>query len=253
MSISEIFANPTVKTVSFEIRFPNLFYVETRIPEFQVEIMNEFPDSSLGFRKKFFFTDMPSDVKFEEIKKNLDNEQSIKIWHFKSNKKIDLNITNNSLVLTSEHHKTYNLEGSDKFRDIITLVLGKFFDKVSVPFINRLGLRYIDECPITSKDDATFKSYYNTVFPLERFSLADCSEMSFKTVIKKDQCFVRYVESLEQVDDIYKLKLDFDGFANNIKPDDCLAVTDKLHGYISQEYENTIKEPVKEFMRKNKG
>jgi hypothetical protein len=39
MAIEEVFPNPTVKQVAFEIRFPNLFYLESKIGELQVKIM----------------------------------------------------------------------------------------------------------------------------------------------------------------------------------------------------------------------
>ena len=56
----------------------------------------------------------------------------------------------NSLDITSGYHKTYNHEGVEKFRDIIELAVGKFFKVISLPIINRIGLRYVDECPIPS-------------------------------------------------------------------------------------------------------
>ena len=151
--------------------------------------------------------------------------------------------------IISQYHKTYDLEGADKFRDIIEFVLKQFFETISIPIINRIGLRYIDECPIPSKDNSTFRSYYNTVFPLDRFNLADANEMDFKTVIKKGEYFLRYVESLIKMEDEYKLILDFDSFATNISSENCLRVTDDLHKIISEEYEETIKEPVYEDMR----
>jgi len=130
--------------------------------------------------------------------------------------------------------------------------LDNFFKVVSIPLISRVGLRYIDECPIPSKDNETFRSYYNSVFPLDRFNLSDAIEMDFKTVIKKNDYYVRYIESLRKLDDKYILVLDFDGYADNIKPEDCLTTTDKLHELISSEFENAIKEPVKDYMRGEK-
>jgi len=57
------------------------------------------------------------------------------------------------------------------------------------------------------------------------------------------------MEELQKREDQYKLVLDFDGFAEKFKPEDCLSVKDKLHEIISREYENTIKEPVYRYMR----
>lgn len=83
--------------------------------------------------------------------------------------------------------------------------------------------------------------------------MSDAIEMDFKTVIKKNDYNIRYIESLKTIGNKYILILDFDGYAQNIKTEDCLATTDKLHEIISYEFENTIKEPVKDYMRGVKG
>lgn len=252
MKINEVLPNPTVKQVIFQIRFPNLFYLENKIGDLQMRIMKEFPASNLIFRRQLVFADMGPKGKLEDIQSDLDKEYGKKIWQFKSEKNFTLNVISNSLDINSRHHKTYNLEDGDKFRDIIQFVLDNFFEVVSIPIINRIGLRYIDECPIPSKDNDTFKSYYNSVFPLDRFNLSDANEMFFRTVTRKEDYYLAYMESLQKTGDEYRLILDFDGFAENIASGDYLKVTDKLHEIILEEYERTIKEPVIEYMKQKK-
>ena len=251
MSIEEIFPNPTVKQVIFQIRFPNLFYMENKVGDLQVEIMEKFPESRLLIRKQVVFADIGPGVKLSDIQGDLglDEDTGRKVWQFKSDKDFQLSILSDSLDITSQYHKTYNLEGSDKFRDIIEYVLDRFFRITSIPIINRIGLRYIDECPLPSKDNDTYKLYYDSAFPLDRFNLSDATEMDFKTVIKRGEYNLRYIESLQKTGDKYKLILDFDGFAVNISSQDYLRITDDLHAIISDEYERTIKEPVYEYMR----
>lgn len=250
MSINEIFPNPTVKQVVFQITFPNLFYMENKIVgELQLKIMKEFPHSALLFRRRLLFADIGPGVKAEALPGPLDEGEGKKIWQFKSDKNCQLNVLTDTLDISSPYHKTYNLEGGDKFRDIIKFVLDSFFEVTSIPIINRVGLRYIDECPIPSKDNDTFRLYYNSIFPTERFDLDDAKEMNFKTLIRKGDYFLSYIESLQKVGEEYKLILDFDGFAEKIASEECLEVTDKLHEIISKEYESTIKEPVYEYMR----
>jgi len=251
MSIEEIFPNPTVKQVIFQIRFPNLFYMENKVGDLQVEIMEKFPESRLLIRKQVVFADIGPGVKLSDIQGDLglDEDTGRKVWQFKSDKDFQLSILSDSLDITSQYHKTYNLEGSDKFRDIIEYVLDRFFRITSIPIINRIGLRYIDECPLPSKDNDTYKLYYDSAFPLDRFNLSDATEMDFKTVIKRGEYNLRYIESLQKTGDKYKLILDFDGFAVNISSQDYLKITDDLHAIISDEYERTIKEPVYEYMR----
>lgn len=251
--IDEIYKNPTVKEVAFEIRFPNLFFLESKIGDFQLQILSKFPNSSLILQKNFLLTDVGSEHKIEDIAKQADQESCTKIWQFKSEKNFHLNVTSNSLNIVSKHHKTYNLEGGDKFRDIIKFVLDPFLKITSIPSINRIGLRYINECPIPNKEDSAFKSYYNTTFPLDRFTLTNVVAMEFKTVTKKNDYFIRYAEILakktkDDSDNI--LVLDFDGFANNIKSENYLTITDSLHTLISNEYEKSIKQPVIDYMKK---
>ena len=252
MTINEVFPNPTAKQVVFQIRFPNLFYMENKIGDLQLKIMKEFPQSALLFRRQVVFADIGPEGKLENLPGDLDKEAAKKIWQFGSEKNFQLNVLSDSLDITSQHHKTYNLEDGDKFRDIIKFVLDTFFEIISLPIINRIGLRYIDECPIPSKNNSTFKSYYNSVFPLDRFNVADANEMDFKTIIRKGDYYLRYSESLQEVEDEYKLFLDFDGFAENINPIDYLTVTDHLHTIILEEFEKTIKEPVYKYMRQRK-
>jgi len=252
MSIDEVFPNPTVKQVAFEIRFPNLFYLESKIGELQVKIMEQFPESALLFRRQIVFADLGPSAKIQEVEEQVDKEWAKKVWNFKSPKNFESDVSTNSLVMRSAHHKTYNLEGGDKFRDIVKFVVDNFLNVTSIPIISRIGLRYIDECPIPSKDNSAFSSYYDSAFPLDRFDLADANEMDFKTVINRGQYHLRYIESLRKIEDRYILVLDFDGFATNIAPKDYLTTTDNLHMLISDEYERTIREPVKEYMRKSK-
>jgi len=249
LPIQEIFPNPTVKQVIFQIRFPNLFYLESRIGEFQLKVMKEFPESALLFRRQVVFADVGPEGKLENIPQDADGK---KIWQFKSPKNFELSVLSNSLDITSMYHKTYNLDGSDKFRDIIDYVLKAFFEIMQVPIITRIGLRYIDECPIPAKNNEIFRNHYNSVFPLDRFKLDDSNQMLFQATVKRGEYYLRYVEKLSALDDKYNLILDFDGSAVSIIPENCLKVTDDLHEIILKEFETTIKEPVYELMRSKK-
>jgi uncharacterized protein (TIGR04255 family) len=250
MTISEVFPNATVKQVIFQIRFPNLFYIENRIGDFQVKIMSEFPESRLLHRRQILLAEIGDEVKLEGTSQDATDKSLKKIWQFSSPKNYQLNVLSDSLDITSAFHKTYsNPQSQNKFRDVIDFVLKNFFDVTDLPIVNRLGLRYIDECPIPSKDNETFRLYYNTGFPLERFDISKAQEMEFKTVIERDACLLRYVESLQHTEKGSVLILDFDGYATKVAPRDCLEVTDKLHKVISDEYEKTIREPVYNYMR----
>jgi uncharacterized protein (TIGR04255 family) len=250
MPINEIFPRPTVKQVIFQIRFPNLFFLESKIGDLQMAVMEKFPESSLMFRRPILFADLGPNVKIESLSPPPDSDQGTKIWQFKSALGYQLNVTTNSIAIVSTLHKTYkNPSSENRFRDIIEHVLKSFFTLAKIPMVSRIGLRYQDECPILSKTSAAFFDYYDSVLPLDRFKLEDASEMQFITVVKRGAHSLRYVEELKQVENEWKLLLDFDGFAADIKSEECLETTDKLHELIMSEYETTIKQPVIEYMR----
>ena len=251
MPINEVFPNPTVKQVVFQIRYPNLFYIENKIGDIQLKLMKEFPESALVFRQRILLADIGSDVKIEKEFGKKPEEAATKIWQFESPNNYNLHILSDSLDISSTLHKTYNNPASDiRFRDIIELVLNSFFEVTQIPIIKRIGLRYIDECPIPEKTNKAFKEYYKTTLPLARFKLEDAKEMKFRTVVKRGDYFLTFIESLAIINDEYKLILDFDGFGENISPADCLEVSDRLHDLISKEYSKSLKNPVYEYMRK---
>lgn len=253
MAINEVFPNPTVKKVVFEVKFPNLFYIESKIGDLQLKVIERFPESALLHRRQLFFADLGPDTKLDDIALGAEPDTSKKLWQFRSPNKCILNVQTSSLDISSEVHKTYNLGESEKFRDMICFVVDAFLQIAPVPIFTRIGLRYIDHCPIPTKENRVFQEWYNSVFPLDRFSLADATEMDSKVVAKKGDAYIRYVESLQQSDGVYYLLMDFDGFQANVDPKNYLAVTDVLHQLISDEFERSIRQPVFEYMRKQAG
>ena len=253
MAINEVFPNPTVKGVHFEMRFPNLFYLERRIGDFQTEIMKEFPESKLVIRRQFLLADLGPNSTIEDRPEQVDQEALRKIWTFKSKAGVVLNVLTDSLQIHSESHKTYDNPNCDeRFRDVIASVVPSFLKITAIPVITRVGLRYIDECPIVKKDNETFSEWYKTAFPLDRFDISDATEMVFRATVQKNGYFLRYIEALVSNGDKHSLTLDFDGFAKEVEPEKYLAVADRLHTLISAEFEASVKAPVFEYMRTRK-
>jgi uncharacterized protein (TIGR04255 family) len=251
MAITEIFPNPVVKTVAFELRFPNLFYLESRIGEFQVEVMKDFPDSELAIQQRFVIAAGPPKSIQEAIAGQKDDPVR-KVWVFKSGTGVDLNVASNQLVLSSERHKSYRLGERDRFRDVIETVTGKFLAVVKLPLVSRIGLRYIDECPIDELSNNRFRECYNSAFPLERFPIDTALSMDFSAATNRDGCNLRYIESLKPDGPNSRLVLDFDAWTENIESAKVVEVTDRLHQAISDEFERTVKQPIFEYMRRPK-
>ncbi len=254
MAIAEIFPSPTVKSVFFELKFPNLFFLESKVGDFQLKVLERFPESDLLFRRQIVFADVPPGASHAGIQPPQDDLAARKAWRFKSPQNYSFTLETNLLLISSEYHKTYNLGEGDRFRDVIKYVVDAFLSVAHLPLFNRIGLRYVDECPLPLKDNETLASHYNTTFPIQRFNISDAQEMQFHTVVKKGDLYLRYVEHLKvETDNTYKLLLDFDGFRERIESAEYLAVTDQLHDVISRAFEETIKQPVYDYMRTPKG
>jgi len=250
MGFDEVFTYPTVKQVIFQVKFPNLFYLESKIGELQLNVMREFPESELAHRRSVVFADLPPGARSMDVAEKAEGVPWTKIWVFKSPNNYQLSVMSNSLDITTQHHTTYGAGEVDGFRDIIELAVGNFLGVVAVPMFTQIGLRYIDECPMPAeKTNEAFKEYYNSAFPLDRFNLSDAKEMGTVVLVEKGKHFMRYQERLQIRDDEPKLILDFDCFTQNVLATDYLSVTDQLHRIISSEYHGVIKEPVKNYMR----
>ena len=246
MAITEVFSNPTVTTVIFQIRFPNLFFIEKIIGDYQVKIMNYFEDSALILSKEFNISVGPQNQPPPKVAE----QQPANIWQFISpEKNVKLSVQTSSLDIVSTSHKSYAMGEGEKFRDIIILSLDPFFQLVHIPIISRIGLRYINICPITEKNNTSFSRYYNTTFPLNRFPIDTADNMDFRTTVKKGEHYLTYRETLKMADNKFILELDFDGFAFNAKPDKYLSVTDELHTLILAEFEATANNALIEYMR----
>ena len=255
MPTDEIFPNPTVKQVIFQIRFPALFYVERRIGDFQIRIMKRFPSSSLLYRRNILIADLAPEAKIQDLPAEVQPDQARKIWVFKSaDATVEVSLTQDSMSLVSQHHKTYNhpdASSADRFRDMIEFAVGEFLGVVPLPIITRIGLRYIDECPVPARNSTTFRDWYNTSFALDRFPLEDAEDVEFKTCLKRGRHFLRFAEAFKQKEDgNTAYVLDFDAYSINVEPPNYLAVADELHELIRTEYFQAIKPPVHEHMRR---
>lgn len=251
MSLNEVFPNPTVKQVIFQVRFPALFSMDSLVGNYQLRIMEMFPKSELLVGKRFYIGEPP---KSSETGGVPDDEAVIKkIWRFTSQSGVVLSVQVDSLDIASTVHKTYdNPKGKERFRDLIKFALDNFLEVTQIPKINRIGLRYVDECPVPSRGHVSFRKYYNTSLPIKRFPLKSAINLSFTGRVKKGKHFLTFRESFEGEEDKLKLVLDFDGYETNIRAGDYLSVADDLHKSISDEYHASIKEPVYRYMRRKR-
>lgn len=249
MSFNEVFPNPTVKQVIFQVRYPNLFGVGSRIGEFQLRVMDRFPESSLKLQKKFIVGNIMSDLEPPKLEDDADSPDVRHIWQFESPHGVTLNVTTNSLDLSSTSHKTYKNEAVEHtFREAIDFAVQAFLEVYRVPVFKTVGLRYIDECPIRQLDAADFKQCFNSSLPIDRFPIDSAKEMSFSAKMHRENGVLRYKEVLHPDDKPY-LELDFDGVEFGVDADEFLEATDRIHEMVGNEFEATVKDPIVGYMR----
>jgi len=252
VTTDEVYPNPTVREVHFEIRFPNLFFIEGKIGDFQLGIMKEFPQSKLLLRRHLVFADVGPEAKLEQLPQEIEDERRGKVWQFLSGTGVQVNVMTSALGIHSSRHRTYsNPSAESRFRDTIEFVVSNFLRVANLPVIERLGLRYMDVCPLPQKTNAVLQDYYNTALPVGRFAIDDAEIMQFVALVKRNGFSLRYTEALQPKEKSDQLLLDFDASAAYVKAGEYLSVTDRLHELISDEYERTIKEPVRCFMRQH--
>ena len=235
----EIFPNPLVKSVVFQIRFPNLFYLADRIGDFQVKVMKEFPDSQLLFKRQFRFV---SRVEKENVGPPVEESKR------DDGEGVQLSVCSDSLSLMSNRHKSY----SRGFRELIESTCKRFFESTNIPILKRVGLRYIDEGPVPAGVNSSFSEWYNTAFSSCRFPVESISEMSCMAVVERGTSKLRYIEALKGTAEQRKIVLDFDAWAEDVEPANLLSITDSLHEVLWTEFTMTVKKPVLDYMRKPK-
>lgn len=249
MSTNEVFANPTVKQVIFQIKFPNLFYIETKVGEYQLRIMKEFPKSQAAVQKQFVF----GEVEPGERLPSTQDSSVRKIWKFISPSGTELQVQSDSLTLISEHHTSYaSGEPNQQFRELIRFAVTEFLSTIQVPVLSRIGLRYVDHCPITALRNASFNRWYSSCLPVKRFSLDTMMNGEVSVVTIPEEGFgIIYKEQLVVQD--RELIVDIDAYHGESAPADYLTIADKLHELTSREFWRTAREPLKNYMRSSKG
>ncbi len=247
MALNKVFPKPTVKRVIFQLQYPNLFFLESRIPDIQIDIIKEFPVSDMIINQPLVFVPANTKQINEDDNKNI-QPLIQKIWQFKSPKGYTLSITNDNFSISSTTHKTYNnSESQDKFRDIIESFVSVFEKHIKLPFVNRIGLRYTDECPLFDKKSETFNNSFNSAINTERTPIEETEEYYFKTVKNVQEYKIIYQEILKP-NKSNIITFDFDGFATNIEYNNIMKTSDKLHDILSLEFENSIKKPIFDYM-----
>jgi len=188
---NEVFNNPTVVEVDYEVRFPPLFYINQKIGDFQLEILDEFPKSSQQVLSSVTFDAEGIAVKDETNKPVLN-------WVFEdSNGKTKIIVKLDRLIINSMQYKSYDSHPTDKFRDVISQVVGKFRKHVPIKRFNRIGLRYVDRCPLDDFTNNGFCRFYNPVIDINKFKVENLIESLVRIRTKKPPYYLLFQSGIE--------------------------------------------------------
>jgi len=246
----EIFQSAPLEEVAYEVRFPGLFHIYQAIGEFQLEIMDDFPRPSQFDQVGFAIENLGSGVP------KLSTETSEKprtCWQFKSESgRTKVRVKVDSLAIISNEYKSYDNPGNIMFKDIIIKIVSKFLEKIPIKKFSRIGLRYIDHCPLDDKTNSYFMKYYIPTFDLNKYRIEDSIKSHFVMVTQRDDYNLVFQSGIDKINEKYKYVMDFDGSALNIDSSKYSSITDDLHKMLRKEFNSCITEEFKQYMRGNK-
>jgi len=241
MTSTEVYERPTLNSVHFEARYPTLFYLNDKIGELQLKIIDDFPKSSQIIQQDIIMG--PDNVP--------QSQEQIKIWRFeKSSQKTRIDIRSDRLIISSFEYKSYNFPGETKFRDILEKTISNFLSVIPLTEFSRVGFRYIDHCPLEQKTTEYFKGLYNPPFCIDRYKIEDIRDYALIIRVMQDRYSVTFRSGIQKAYDEEKYILDFDGFIENIPVNQYLTVADDLHELIKKEYNNNITDNLRAWMKK---
>ena len=188
------------------------------------------------------------------VQKTLTDEEKPKptqIWQFESeNGKNKIMVRPNRLNIISHEYKSYNSPTVKKrFRDLIESITTTFLGKVPIRKFSRIGIRYIDHCPLEEKSSGYFKRFYVPIFDTDNYDIENIIENHVAIRIKKGDYYLLFQCGIQKFGDVYKYVLDYDGYAQDIETRNFINITDELKKMIKKEYYSNITEEFKEYMR----
>ena len=175
-----VFPHPTVKQVIFQIKFPKLFFLETKLGDLQLALIDRFPKSSSLVQRSVVWAQGPEERIHEMLRDHPERDME-KIWVFEDERGVKIEIKLNSLTIVSERHKAYRHDEGG-FRETIETAVGAFRHHVRIPIVERVGFRYVNECPFPELSNESFRKYFSSCLPIDRFGVAECSALACRVV-----------------------------------------------------------------------
>lgn len=247
----ELFDNPSVHSVHIQLGFKPLLYIVNHIGDYQLAIMEKFPDTQSGQTQEMFFKVPGANTEGLVKAENVSEPQLF--WTFKNATGFELTVRPDSILLSSRQHESYNhSDATIRLREVAQHVFDSFFNLIRIPILTRIGMRYIDHCQLPPEDEMDkFNTWYHTTLQVDRFPINSAAELFYSATIERNNdLLLRFQEKLNTKQEDRYLLLDFDGYKENVPRQEYLSITDSIHNMISNEYDQIVLEPAREAMRR---
>lgn len=240
----EVFPKAPLIEVAYEVRFPSLFYIPQEIGAFQLKIMDDYPKASQLLSTQIAIEDGVPKVVGEA------GGKATSSWLFQSeNEKTKVTVKLDRLSISSSEYNSYDHPSGKKFRDVINKIVTEFLQIFPIKKFTRIGLRYIDHCPLDEKSNEYFTNYYVPVFDVNKYKIDDMIENHIVMRMTKGDYNLLFQCKIAKINEFYKYILDFDSYAINIDSTDFLTVTDDLRRLDRSEFLSNITENFRIYMR----
>ncbi len=251
VEVKEVLPRATVSTVICQARFPMLLAIERKMPEIQLALLDVFPTLQVNYEYSVIIGDPAKLANPENVPPVIRQQASEpnKSWVFESKDGDQLQINAGSITLTSKKHTSYNQPAAPKkFRDLAQVSYSAVIANVKIPYLDRVGLRYVDSCPL-EKSNEKFRRWFNVPLPIDRFALEKTDEMRIVTRTKVDDAIMILHQASFGAAEPGKLVLDYDAYQLNASTEKFLPTLDVLHEAILKEYGKDITEEFLDYMR----
>lgn len=162
-AISKPLRHPPLSQVAFEVNFPNCFAVETGIAAYQQRVEVLYPKSGGEYIVR-----LPTSIAFGKPPKDegtaITPMRSFVFQNANGSRIIRVSVVNFTLLVTDYLH----------FEDYIEALTAAFTPAIEIfqlHNVERIGLRYINQIPISSKDaEVRYKNYVQSPISEKAFS-----------------------------------------------------------------------------------
>lgn len=226
-----------IELVVWQIKYPNCFFIENIIGDFQKKIMKRFPESKLQYRNSILFEQSEDQLSFSNTK---DQDITNKIWIFENKELVKIEISYNSFTISSKKYSTYN-KSTPCFRDEINNSFDEFLELSGISIIKRIGFRYTNSCPLPEPlGNTLFEEWYNSIFQSSKFDISKVNSFNYQMDFCNQDVMMNYREVF--INKERKYYIDIDAFMLDRDMQEYKDITDKLHDAIKGRFVDATNE-----------